>query len=85
MNAPCAKCGGLMAGFAIFDHEATDTDSCANTMRCMLCGRISDPVTERNRASPLPDLRNKGNRLLMNPFRKREANKSRRKRKGAEE
>ena len=74
-----------MDGSVIFDHEATDTDSIAETMKCLICGRLSDPVIEKNRALPLPDLRGKGNRLLMHTFREREANKSKRKKRGAEE
>jgi len=73
-----------MAGAVIIDHEATDTDSRAKTMKCMICGRLSDPVIEKNRTSPLPKIAGQGNRLIMNTFRKQQENRSKRKRNGAE-
>lgn len=45
----CPKCHGLEVVITYCDHETAIVMS-----RCVNCGRLSDPVMQRNKTSPLP-------------------------------
>lgn len=45
----CPKCQGLEVVATYHDHESAFVMA-----RCVNCGRVSDPVMERNRSAPAP-------------------------------